>query len=61
MSYVLSQLSEKAAQHTEFHSLYKLTVTDLYQTASKILKDLKNIYEDSDKLRNYCHIYIKLI
>ena len=54
MGYVLSQLSERAAQHTESCSSYRLSVVNLYCTANKILKDLKEIYEDSDKLRNYC-------
>ena len=61
MSYVLFWLSEKAAQHTESHFSYKSSVTDLYQTAAEILKDLKNIYKDFNKLRNYCCVYIKLI
>ena len=53
MRYVLSRLSERAAQHTESHSLYEPAVIDSYQTANDILKDLKKIYEDSDKSRNY--------
>ena len=53
MRYVLSQLSEKITQHTESHSLYKSSVIDLYQTVDKVLKNLKDIYEDSDKLRNF--------
>ena len=54
ISYVLSQLGEKAAQHTEFYSLYKFSVINLYCTVNEILKNLKKIYKDSDKLRNYC-------
>ncbi len=54
IDYVLSQLSRKAAQHTESYSLYKVSVINLYCTANEILKDLKEIYKDSDKLRNYC-------
>ena len=54
IGYVLSQLSEKAAQHTESCSLYETSVTNLYCTANEILEDLKEIYEDSDKSRNYC-------
>ena len=54
IDYVLSQLSEKAAQHTESHSLYEFSVINLYCTANEILKNLKEIYKDSDKLRNYC-------
>ena len=54
ISYVLSQLSEKAAQHTESCSLYEFSVINPYCTANEILKDLKKIYKDSDKLRNYC-------
>ena len=54
ISYVLSQLSEKAAQHTESCSLYEFSVINLYCTANKILENLKKIYKDSDKLRNYC-------
>ena len=61
MRYVLSQLSERAAQHTESCSLYELSVINLYCTANEILKDLKEIYEDPDKLRNYCQAYIELI
>ena len=61
MRYVLSQLSEKAAQHTESHSLYELSVIDLYQTADEILKDLKEVYENLNKSRNYCQTYIELI
>ena len=59
--YVLSQLSKKAAQHTESCSLYELSVANPYCTANKILENLKEIYEDSDKLRNYCQAYIELI
>ena len=51
--YMLSQLSERTAQHTESCSLYESAVIDLYQTADDILKNLKKIYENSDKLRNY--------
>ena len=54
IDYVLSQLSRKAAQHTESYSLYEFSVINLYCTVNEILKDLKEIYEDSDKLRNYC-------
>ena len=54
MRYVLSQLSEKITQYTESHSLYKSSVIDLYQTADEILKNLKEVYENSDKSRNYC-------
>ena len=61
MRYVLSQLSGRAAQHTESCSPYGLSVTNPYHTANKILEDLKEIYEDPDKLRNYCQAYIKLI
>ena len=61
MRYVLSQLSEKAAQHTESYSLYESSVIDSYQTADEVLKNLKDIYEDSDKSRNFHWTYIKLI
>ena len=54
IDYVLSQLGRKAAQHTESCSLYEFSVINLYHTANEILEDLKEIYEDSDKLRNYC-------
>ena len=54
ISYVLSQLSKKAAQHTESHSLYEFSVINFYCTANEILKDLKEIYKDLNKLRNYC-------
>ncbi len=54
IDYVLSQLSEKAAQHTESCSLYKFSVINLYYTVNEILKNLKKIYKDLDKLRNYC-------
>ena len=54
ISYVLSQLSEKAAQHTESCSPYEFSVINPYYTVNEILEDLKKIYEDSDKLRNYC-------
>ena len=53
MRYVLSQLSEKTAQYIESYSLYKSSVIDLYQTADEVLKNLKDIYEDSDKSRNF--------
>ena len=61
MRYVLSQLSGRAAQHTESHSPYGLSVVNPYCTANEILEDLKEIYEDPDKLRNYCQVYIELI
>ena len=61
MGYVLSQLSGKAAQHTESCSPYGSSVTNPYKSAEEILKDLKDIYEDSDKFRNYCWAYIDLI
>ena len=61
MSYVLSQLSKKATQHTESCSLYEFSVINLYYTTNKILEDLKKIYEDSDKSRNYYQAYINLI
>ena len=61
IDYMLSQLSRKAAQHTESCLLYEFSVINLYCTANEILKDLKKIYKDSDKLRNYCQIYIDLI
>ena len=61
ISYVLSQLNKKAAQHTESHSLYEFSVINFYCTVNKILEDLKEIYKDSDKLRNYCQAYINLI
>ena len=54
IDYVLSQLSKKAAQHTESYSLYKFSVINLYCTVNKILKNLKKIYKDLDKSRNYC-------
>ena len=54
ISYVLSQLGRNAAQHTESHSLYEFSVINLYCTVNEILKDLKEIYKDSDKSRNYC-------
>ena len=53
MGYVLSQLSGRAAQHTESRSPYEPAVIDSYQTADDILEDLKEIYEDLDKPRNY--------
>ena len=61
MRYVLSQLSEKTAQHTESYSLYESSVIDLYQTADEVLKNLKDIYEDSDKSRNFHWAYIELV
>ena len=61
MRYVLSQLKEKAAQHTESHHSYEPSVTNSYRTADEVLKDLREIYEDSDKLRNYRQAYIELI
>ena len=61
ISYVLSQLSKKAAQHTESCSSYEFSATNPYCTSNEILKDLKEIYKDSNKLRNYCQTYIKLI
>ena len=61
IKYVLFWLSEKAAQHTESHSFFKVSVSHLYCTADEILSDLKNVYKDSDKLKNYCCIYNKLI
>ena len=61
MRYVLSQLSEKAAQHTESYSLYESSVIDSYQTADEVLKNLKDIYEDSDKSRNFHWAYIELV
>ena len=54
IDYMLSQLSRKAAQHTESCSLYKFSVINLYCTVNEILKDLKEIYKDSNKSRNYC-------
>ena len=53
MRYMLSQLSKRAAQHTESYLLYEPAVIDSYQTANDILKDLKKIYKDSNKSRNY--------
>ena len=53
MRYMLSQLSEKITQHTGSHSPYELSVIDSYQTVNEVLKNLKNIYEDSDKLKNF--------
>ena len=53
MRYMLSWLSERAAQHTESHSPYEPAVIDSYQTANDILKNLKKIYKDSNKSRNY--------
>ena len=53
MRYMLSQLSERAAQHTESHSSHKSAVIDSYQTADDILKNLKKIYENLNKSRNY--------
>ena len=61
IKYVLSQLSEKTAQHTEFCHLYELSVLNLNCTADEILKNLKKIYENLDKSQNYCQIYIKLV
>ena len=61
MRYMLSQLSEETAQYTKSHSLYESSVIDLYQTADEILKNLKEVYENLNKLRNYCQIYIELI
>ena len=59
--YVLFWLSKKTAQHTEFCSSYEFSVINLYHITDEILKDLKKIYEDSDKLKNYCWVYIKLL
>ena len=61
MGYVLSRLSGKAAQHTESCSPYGSSVTNPYKSAGEILEDLKNIYEDPDKSRNYRQAYIDLI
>ena len=61
IGYMLSQLSEKAAQHTESHLLYEFSVINSYCTANEILENLKEIYKDSDKLRNHCQTYIDLI
>ena len=61
IDYVLFQLSKKTAQYIESCSLYSYSVISLYCTANEILEDLKKIYKDSDKLRNYCQIYIDLI
>ena len=61
MRYMLFWLSEKAAQYTESHSPFEVSVSHLYCTANEVLSDLKNIYEDFDKLRNCCCIYDELI
>ena len=61
IDYVLSQLGEKTAQHTESCSPYESSVTNLYCTANEILEDLKEIYKIPDKSRNYCQVYIDLI
>ena len=61
MRYILSQLSERAAQHTESYSLYESAVINSYQTADDILKDLKKIYKDLNKLRNYQQTYINFL
>ena len=61
MRYMLSRLSERAAQYTESRSLYEPAVIDSYQTADDILKNLKEIYKDSDKSRNYWQVYIDLL
>ena len=61
MGYVLSRLSGRAAQHTESRSPYGPAVIDPYQTADDILEDLKEIYEDPDKPRNYRRAYIDLL
>ena len=61
MRYMLSQLSERAAQHTESRSPYKSAVINSYQTADDILKDLKEIYENLNKSRNYWQTYINLL
>ena len=60
MGYVLSRLSGRAAQHTESRSPYGLSVANPYRTANEILEDLKEIYEDPDKPRNYRRAYIDL-
>ena len=60
MKYVLSQLKGKAAQHTESRHSYEPSVTNSYRTADEVLKDLREIYEDSDKSRNYRQAYIEL-
>ena len=54
IKYILSQLSEKIAQHTEFCYLYELSVLNLYCITDKILKNLKKVYKNLDKLQNYC-------
>ena len=59
--YVLFWLSEKAAQYTESHLFFKVSVSHLYCTADEVLSNLKNVYKDSDKLRNYHCIYNELI
>lgn len=61
MGYVLSRLSGKAAQHTESRSPYGFSITNPYRSANEILEDLKEIYEDPDKPRNYRRAYIDLI
>ena len=61
MGYVLSRLSGRAAQHTESRSPYGISVANPYCTANEILEDLKEIYEDLDKPRNYRRAYIELI
>ena len=61
MGYVLSRLSGKAAQHTESRSPYGFSVADPYHDVNEILKDLREIYEDPDKQRNYRRAYIELI
>ena len=61
MRYVLFWLSVKTAQHTEFCFSYEFSVINLYHTADEILKNLKKIYENLNKSRNYCQIYIELL
>ena len=51
MRYVLFWLSEKITQHTESHFSYKLSVINLYYTVDEILKNLKKIYKNLDKLK----------
>ena len=61
MGYVLSCLSGKAAQHTESRSPFGSSAVNPYCTMSEVLDDLKDVYEDPDKLRNYRRAYIELV
>ena len=61
MRYVMFQLSEKTAQHTESYLPHNFFIINFYQNMDKILKNLKEVYKNSVKSRNYCQTYIELI